>query len=84
MQVVFGVWTHENIVVLEISEHDWRVSDMSHSAEDGMAILRFVESTAQGFEATEAKAPSLRRAFSSMEPAVEFLSTADEPHYVRA
>jgi hypothetical protein len=73
MHVIFGQWTSADIAVIEISASEWRVSDLRRREEDGMAVLGFVESTPLGFEATGTGDPCVRRAFVSLESAVEHL-----------
>jgi hypothetical protein len=73
MRVIFGEWTATDIAVIEISDFEWRVSDLRRREEDGMAVLGFVESTKLGYEATGIDDPCVRRAFATLEFAVDHL-----------
>ena len=79
MHVIFGPWTPADVAVVEISQGEWRVSDLTCREEDGMAVLGFIEQTNLGYEATGIHEPAVAHAFSSFARAVAFISGDDVP-----
>lgn len=75
MHVLFGQWAREDIAVLELSDHEWRVSDLQRREEDGMAVLGCVEQEGDFFFSTGLRHPLERRRFSSLDRAVAHLLT---------
>jgi hypothetical protein len=79
VHVIFGPWVPEDVVVVEISDGEWRVSDLTCREEDGMAVLGFIERTDLGYEATVIHEPAVARAFDALARAVAFISGGDIP-----
>lgn len=71
---LFGEWTSEDVAVFELSDREWRVSDLRQREENGLALLGFIESSATGYEATGIHDPSAGGAFATLECAVQFLT----------
>jgi hypothetical protein len=76
MHVIFGQWTTEDVVVVEMSETEWRVSDLRLREDDCMVVLGSVRCVRNRYEATDARNPSRLQTFHSFDAAVDFLSRA--------
>jgi hypothetical protein len=84
MHVLFGEWTIDDVVVLELSAREWRVSDLRRRECDGMAVLGIIERDGRRFTVTALASPWERPAFEHFDEAVRFLERfcAEEPRPV--
>ena len=74
MRVIFGEWTCSDVAVLEISDHEWRVTDLRRREPDGMPVLGLVEHKADRFEVTTAPPACACCQFEAFEEAVSYLT----------
>jgi len=65
----------QDIEVLPLSDHEWRVSDSALAEREGLGLLGFIERTGGSFEVMRLGAPLERNLFGTMREAVDFLST---------
>ncbi|THG30122.1 hypothetical protein [Naasia lichenicola] len=82
MRIKFGEWTDDDVVVLELSETEWRVSDLRRREADGMAVVGFVQRAEDRFEAIAVQEPGQTAEFSDLVAAVHYLErycVEDEP-----
>ena len=66
----------EDIELLPLSDHEWRVSDNALTEREGFGLLGFVERTVEGYEVMRLGAPLERVTVPSMPAAIRFLCTA--------
>lgn len=70
----------DKIEVLPLSDHEWRVSDLSKPERDGLALLGFIQTIGTLFEVTAISSPLERDYFGSLDAAVSRLSSVAVPH----
>jgi hypothetical protein len=66
---------HDNILVLPISDSEWRISDPRRRADDALCLIGFVQRVGAAYETTLIGRPLERRYFQSFEAAVDYLAS---------
>lgn len=66
------------VVVLPISDTEWRISDPRRRSDDASTLIGFIQEVEGLFETTEIGHPSERHYYSSLDDAVSSLSIARE------
>lgn len=65
-----------DIEVLPLSDHEWRVNDQVRAESEGLGVVGFIERRGDAFEATRLGAPKERTSFSELSTAALFLARA--------